>query len=102
MQEQWRLLGQDPASAPQDQDAEEEPEDFELLPDTWPAWVLFNDTWSQWRCIVGWERTHWLGVDLAALHAAMEMRCIPRRERAERLWQVQEMQTEARRFLNST
>lgn len=87
------LLASLPASEPED-------EDLELSPDLWPAWVLFNDTWSQWRCIVGWEAVDWQGIDLPALESAMNMRCTPPRKRAHLLWLIQEMQAEARVIRN--
>ena len=81
--------------------AEQVGPDIELAPDLWPAWVLFNDTWSQWRCIVGWEAVDWQGIDLPALQAAMDMRCIPRHTRAHLFWLIQEMQAEARSIRNN-
>lgn len=63
--------------------------------------MLFNDTWSQWRCIVGWEAVDWQGIDLSALQAAMDMRCTPRQKRAHMLWLIQEMQAEARSIRNN-
>ena len=99
--DQWQLLGADPARVAPPAVEERDGEDIELSPDLWPAWVLFNDTWSQWRCIVGWEAVDWQGIDLPALESAMGMRCISRHKRAHLLWLIQEMQAEARSIRNN-
>ena len=58
LREQWALLGADPdqaMAAMADGALEPEPEgDFELSPEEWQGWEVFDAMWTNWIVVAGW------------------------------------------------
>lgn len=78
----------------------DEAEDIELLPELWPAWELFLDTWTQWRVLTGLSGVFYEGIDYSSLLAVMEIHGIKQDERQPVLAQVRILEDEARKLRN--
>lgn len=84
----------------QPQEIEEDCSDLELIPDLWPAWEVFLDTWTQWRVLTGLFGVFYEGIDYASLMAVMDMHGIHPNERRALLAQVRILEDEARKLRN--
>lgn len=82
------------------QDQLEEPEDFELWPDHWDAWMVFLRVQSQWKLVVGMGGALWTGLDYQGVD--MVLRKVVRDEDRHLvvLDQLQVMEQEALKIRN--
>ena len=95
-------MGLDPAQAraaePQPEPVDTEP--LELAPEQWDAWRCFVATLRQWRVIAGFGAAFYDGIDANALLATMDLLGIKRKQRTRVFWQVQILESEARKLRN--
>lgn len=61
---------------------EQPAEEYGIWPDNWQTVQLFLLLQTQWRIAAGMV-ANWIGLDYAAVHAAMLMLGIPRKDRGE-------------------
>lgn len=89
-----------PAAEAMPPQCEEDPADFELPPEQWQAWEVFLACERNWRVLVGIGLLYYEGIDNTAMHSAMQMLGVKRREQRNVLWMVRVLEGEARKFLN--
>lgn len=78
----------------------EEPEDFELWPQHWEAWMVFLRVQSQWKLAVGMGGALWLGLDYHGVDMVLR-KVVPDDSRhLEILDQLQVMEQEALKIRN--
>lgn len=100
---QWARLGVDvdQARASSAEEApEQEPEEYELPPELWPAWECFVSTWNQWRVIVGLAAMHYDGIDHTALVSTMDMLGVKKSKRRDVFMHVRVLESEAKPLRN--
>lgn len=73
---------------------------MEILPGLENAWHCFLATLNQWRVVAGMAGVFYEGIDAAALLATMDMLGIEQELRPELFWQMQIVESEARRWRN--
>ena len=78
----------------------DKPEDYELSPELWDAWEVFNACNTQWRISVGFAAVRYEGLDFSSLEIAMRLLGIQRKKWRDVFWMVRVMQDEAIQFLN--
>lgn len=74
--------------------------DYELPPDQFDAWQVFDSMWTQWRTTAGFSRVVFHGLDYIALEAVMRMRGIEADEQKSVFQMCRVMEDEAIRLRN--
>ena len=94
------MLGIDPDRLIPPAQQREKSEDYELPPEQWDAWQVFDALWTQWRMTVGWSRVVYEGLEYTSLESAMRMLGIPQKKWRDVFWMVRVMEDEARKLRN--
>lgn len=84
---------------PQEQQREE-PEDYELWPDHWAAWMVFLRCQSQWKLAVGMGGAMWLGLDYQGVDMVLRKVVPDESHHLEILDQLQVLEQEALKIRN--
>ena len=96
-------LGLDPELLIPPEVAKDRPDDYEVLPDAWPAWKTFSASRTQWRIATsGMGKVHYLGLDYTSVEVVMRrVAKVPAKEQDEVFSLVQLMEHTAKQILNS-
>lgn len=78
----------------------EEPEDFELWPDHWAAWVVFLRCQSQWELTIGVGGAVWTGLNYSGVDMVLRKVVPDERDHLEVLDQLQVLEREALKIRN--